>query len=467
MNGNGPRPVIGKKKAVRLMVALTILAWATQTLMAQWGFGADARGDVRGDTRGARGEAPATAPSEDLVTLEKFVPGTARFAAGATIELRNEATVVGEEVKLKQVARWNQADDAVLAPLGELVLARIGGATPFRSVSVDEIKDTLDAAGINIASIKFVGATSCTVNRSDVEYDERTALQQWIDARERTASTDAGPTTVPAHDDPNKGSRTLYSGSDKGDGPLYSGDALPAAAPVAAEQKSVRTLRELLVADLAQRLTLPADALQMSFRHADERFLTLAAPPYRFEVEPMRGMKNLGEVSWLVLIRGDRPEDVQKVTIGANARAWQSQLVIAKPLAMRQVIRDEDLIERRALVERLPDEPLASRAEVVGQAAARPLTAGTVLTGRSVEAQQLVKAGQYVTITLRQGAVNIKSVAKAVESGTYGQTIRVKNEATRDVFQVILTGPQTATMNLSDAPTTPSPTPTDFASAGN
>jgi flagella basal body P-ring formation protein FlgA len=134
---------------------------------------------------------------------------------------------------------------------------------------------------------------------------------------------------------------------------------------------------------------------------------------------------------------------------------------------MRQLIRDEDLIERRALADRLPDEPLATRAEVVGQAAARPLAAGAVLTGRSVEAQQLVKAGQYVTITLQQGAVSIKSVATALEGGSYGQTIRVKNESTRDVFQVILTGPQTATMNLSAPPTTPSSTPSNLASAGN
>jgi hypothetical protein len=36
-----------------------------------------------------------------------------------------------------------------------------------------------------------------------------------------------------------------------------------------------------------------------------------------------------------------------------------------------------------------------------------------------------------------------------MEGGSYGQTIRVKNEATREVFQVVLTGPQTATMNLA------------------
>jgi len=449
LNGNG-RPVIGKKKAVRLMVALTILAWATQTLMSQWGFGAEIRADARDAiARDAAGRdaaaAPATAPSEDLVTLEKFVPGTSRFAAGATIELRGDATVVGEEVRLKQIARWTQADDAVLAPLGDLVLARIGPGTPFRAIAIAEVKETLTAAGINIASLKFVGATSCTVNRSDVEYDERTALQQWIEAK--TSSPDSVA--------PENGSRTRFS------------EAVPASAPVAGEEKAVRTLRDLLVEDLAQRLTVPADSLQMTFKGGDERLLKLSEPLFRFDVEPVRGGKNLGEVSWAVLIRGDRPEDVQKATINATARAWQNQLVVARPLAMRQLIRDEDLIERRALADRLPDEPLATRAEVVGQAAARPLAAGTVLTGRSVEAQQLVKAGQYVTITLQQGAVSIKSVAKALEGGSYGQTIRVKNESTRDVFQVILTGPQTATMNLSAPPTTPSSTPSSLASAGN
>ena len=31
---------LGKKKTVQLMVILTILAWATQTLFHQWGYGA-------------------------------------------------------------------------------------------------------------------------------------------------------------------------------------------------------------------------------------------------------------------------------------------------------------------------------------------------------------------------------------------------------------------------------------------
>ena len=37
MNNNNPR--LSKRKQVQLLVVLTILAWATQTLMHQWGFG--------------------------------------------------------------------------------------------------------------------------------------------------------------------------------------------------------------------------------------------------------------------------------------------------------------------------------------------------------------------------------------------------------------------------------------------
>src|SRR3954470_18086914 len=100
-----PNGRITKRKMVRLMVALTILAWATQTLFHQWGFGAEVGASP------APAPAPASAPAS--APQDKFVPGTARFAAGATLEFRGEATVYGPEVKLRQVCRWSARDAAV------------------------------------------------------------------------------------------------------------------------------------------------------------------------------------------------------------------------------------------------------------------------------------------------------------------------------------------------------------------
>jgi flagella basal body P-ring formation protein FlgA len=412
---NNGRPLT-KKQTVRLMIGLTILAWATQTLFKQWGRGA---------------EVPATTPSEQADAsdepAEKFVPGTQRYLSGATLEMRSDATVVGGDVTLKQVCRWADHDGAIFNPVGDLVLLRLGPSVPFKSISVEELRGILRDAGVNIAPINFAGATSCTVARSDVEYNQANALQQWIDAKqnppaEQTDSTQT-TTTKPAL----------------------------AAAPTTSnsDESPVKTLREALVADIATRLNLPAESLQVDFKAQDEKVLNLATPLFRYQIDPVR-VKTLGNVSWNVSIIGNDGSS-KKVPITAEARAWQTQIIAAKPLAFRQVIRAEDLIQRRALVEQISDDPLLTKDQIIGQQAAREIKPGMLFTGKTIDPLQLVKIGQFVTITLDQGTVKIKTVARALEGGSFGETIRVKSEATNDVFQVVLTGPQTGTMNL-DSP---------------
>jgi len=414
MNWNGgPRP-LSKKKTVQLLVILTIFAWATQTLLHQWGYG------------------QTTQPT---FSDEKFVPGTQRFAMGATLELRTEATVIGAEVKLKQVCRWSDADAPVFTPIADLVLMRLGQNVPFRSITLAEVKSLLHDAGVNLAAINFAGAASCTVGRSDVEFNEGEALQKWLDAREPKAGADDHGTTDP---------------------PLavsQAADATPASATIPATQPAAKTttdtnpyrsLRQFLAQDLSLRLNVPADSLQLTFRQQDERVLNLCEPHFKFQVETAR-VRNLGDVSWNLIVFADNTQ--QRTQVSANARAWQTQLVVAKPLAFKQPIRDEDVIERRALIDHLLDDTVLVKSQAIGQQAARDLKPGTVLTAKLVDPIQLVRAGQFVTVVYRQGAVELKTVARALEAGSLGQTIRAKNESTKDVFEVVLTGPQTASMN--------------------
>src|SRR5262245_7980472 len=110
MNPKG-NPRLSKRRTVAIMVALTILAWATQPLFHQWGFGAEV------PAVGLSAQ-PAPQPAE-----ERFIAPN-QASHGATIELRGEASVIGAAVKLKQVCRWSDTDNATLAPLAELVLFR-------------------------------------------------------------------------------------------------------------------------------------------------------------------------------------------------------------------------------------------------------------------------------------------------------------------------------------------------------
>lgn len=403
MNNNG-RP-LSRKQTVRLLVALTILAWATQTLLHQWGYGQ---------------EIPATQPQ----SVERFVPASLTSGVGATLELRPDATVIGAEVKLRQVCRWSDRDKTLFDPIGDLVLVHLAPKTPFKALTIQEIRGIMRDAGVNTAAINFAGAITCMVSRSDVELDDKNSLDQWIAARE-------GKDTDPSQAGSAQPSLATVKTSPKAD--------LDAQSPV-------KTLRQALIEDLALRLNIPADTLQVDFKQQDDNVLNISQPLFRFDIEPVRA-RTLGKVAWDVTISGGTEAGKRKTSISAEARAWQSQLVVARPLSTKQIIRAEDVTERRTLVDQLSVDPLVTMSQTVGQQAGRELKPGSVLTGKMIDPVQLVKTGQLVTVTLDQGTVRIKTVARALENGAFGQSIRVKNEATREILPVIVTGAQTATMD--------------------
>jgi flagella basal body P-ring formation protein FlgA len=379
------------RKKVQLLLALTILAWATQTLFAQWARGA-----------------------------ETFVPRQGSSVPAGTLELRSEARVYGDEVKLKQVCRWAESDAELFAPVADVVLTKVQQRRPYQVVTVTDVRRMLEDAGINVARIRISGPLECTVSRADVNLKEGEALQEWVKTQEKSVPRAAEPVAQPASAKVEKTSKKQDS-----------------------DDTGIKSLRELLEADLAVRLALGEDQLVLSFDPRDEGALNLSGPQFKFNIQARRA-RDLGDVAWDVVIVG--PAGQRKAEIRATARAWQNQLLAARPLARRQVIQASDVIAKRTLTDKLPEGALLKSEQVVGQMAGRDLKPGTIMTASLVEAVPLAKVGQFISVTLEHGSVRIKSVAKAMEGGCYGQTIRVKNEATKDVYQVILTGPQEATM---------------------
>lgn len=414
MNG---RP-LSKAKQVRILVALTILAWATQTLLHQWGYGQVIESV----------DPLATAPVSTSVEAEKFVPPSPLLARAGTLELRGEATIFGTQITLKQLCRWSDADANAFTSVADLVIDHIDKGNVYKTISLDDLRKTLADAKVNLAFIRFAGATSCTVTRGDIRGGDRAALEQWI--AEKTGTAPQPAVTTPA-------AEIMPT---------------PHATPVLASMKladhgtdsnPIRSLRDKLLTDLSQRLNLPVENLQVNFDPKDAHLLNLAEPVFHFDIQARR-VRDLGQVNWDVSILAGGSQ--QKTSVTAEARAWQDQTVTTRSVPFGSVIREQDVTDRRVLIDHLDDTPALTREQVVGQQAARDLSADTVMTGRMVQAVPLVKTGQYVTVTLNQGGVRVKTVAKAMEGGCYGQTIRVKNEETKDVFEVTMIGPQAATM---------------------
>jgi flagella basal body P-ring formation protein FlgA len=337
-----------------------------------------------------------------------------RFRIG-TLEMQSEANVLGSSVTLRQICRWNQDDNSLFAPVADLVLAHLDGQ-PFVSINVENVLSMLQGAGFSPAAVRFTGSAACTVSRVDLPVNPSTAFNQWSQAEEKTKAA-SQPTVAPAAQLPIPSTHAADTG--------------------------VTTLQDALIHDLANRLQLPVDSLQVDFDPRDDKIISMTDPPFDFEIAPNR-LHSLGNVSWDLTIRMGRAE--QSAHIVALARAWQNEVVLAHPVQFNQVLRPEDVTEQRVLVDSLEDEPLLTKQQAVGQQAAMDMKIGTVLTARRVAAVPLVRDGQLVTVTVRQGGVNIQTEARALDSATYGQSIRLRNELTHDVFEAVVTGPQQADM---------------------
>lgn len=411
MNNRNGRP-LSRRRQIQFLVIVTLLCWATQTLMSQWGFGAEVYVSYADDS-----------------SAGAFVP--VATSASAPIEFRSQAKVTGELITLRHVCRWSEADAATYEPVADLALAKIPDGRTFVSISVEQLRQTLRDAGVNMARVQLSGAMTCTITRTDAgALGQGEGLQQWIAAREQQ---------IPSLDAPKQMSAAPLT-SDEAD---LAADGEPAEV---VEPVVYRTLKQILIDDLARTLNMDAANLLVEFKTNDDTVLRLTEPHFQFQFEPRRG-RMLGQVGWEVYIinGGER----RRASITATARAWQQQLVMVQPVSHRQVIREEDVVERRTLIDRLSDDVLLTRAQTVGNMAATELRAGMIVNARMVDAVPLARRGQLITITLRQGNIELKSVGRAMENGSYGQTIRVKNEVSGDVQQVVLTAPQAADLSPS------------------
>jgi flagella basal body P-ring formation protein FlgA len=352
-----------------------------------------------------------------------------------TLELRPDATVSDDTILLRNICRWDADDDAVFQPIADLKVGRFSGNSLYATIRLNQIRDTLRDAGVNLAVVNFGGATMCAVNRPTAQIRQRIALDNWIDSASQSAPIASASTSAQAEP-----AAAVQQ-------PIVSAATASPEVPAALVPSSgtVRSLRDLLTADLCGRLQIDPNNVEIAFNPQDEKVLKLSEPVFQFNITA-ENVHSLGNVSWDVTISAGGQK--QQASIEATARMWRSQLVLQRPLAYHQPIRDEDVAEKRALTDQLTtDDPLLTHDQTVGQVASRDLKPGAVLTASMVDPVLLAQQGQLITVNVVRGSIKITAVARALENGSYGQTIRARNDVDpTQTYEVLLTGPQEGTV---------------------
>jgi flagellar basal body P-ring formation protein FlgA len=137
------------------------------------------------------------------------------------------------------------------------------------------------------------------------------------------------------------------------------------------------------------------------------------------------------------------------VQVLCEATLRKSVVVAGRAFNRGEVIQAGDLRNEIRAFERLEDIGLADAAPLIGQRARRLIKPGEQLDPRDVETVPLVQRNDLVTVSVRRGGLIITAAARALGSGSYGDTVSLRSESSKETFIGVVTGPKTVALTLA------------------
>jgi flagella basal body P-ring formation protein FlgA len=113
--------------------------------------------------------------------------------------------------------------------------------------------------------------------------------------------------------------------------------------------------------------------------------------------------------------------------------------VTAAPVAANAALTDADVTLERRDITAIAD-PIGAAADAVGQTSRRSLRAGEVLRAGQLAAPLLVKRGEAVVMLARHDGIEVSTAGEALDAGSRGAVVRVRNAASGQVVRMRVAG---------------------------
>ncbi|QDT47486.1 flagellar basal body P-ring biosynthesis protein FlgA [Symmachiella dynata] len=291
-------------------------------------------------------------------------------AGAALIHLRSQCTASSTVVQLGDIAEIRDADPATAQRLANVTFQPAPGSGRKTRVRVEDVKSRLQALGENLATVQFSGASIVQVH---------------------------GPQPVRSEAEPQVSNHQLSQAERRVTGAIQ------------------QHLDEQATGAQITALMLPRDATTLSD--------LLSTNVAYWEISG-------GQAPWTgrqtIQIHASSPDGGQVFEVVVELSPKPRALVLRHPVSQGHVLGLQDLAWLP--VAELPRQQavLTDPRALVGQQAVRALPEGRPLTERDIKRLPLIKRGDTVTVYSRFGAVSIKTVARAVQEGAYGDQIPLR-----------------------------------------
>jgi len=332
------------------------------------------------------------------------------------LQLRARATVGGKAVRLADVLSFAQADPRLVEQIADQPATAPGAGAVGRSstspsmvvISHEQVVRRLGELGVNLARVLVSGALRCEVT-----------LESEVELRATRATTQ------------------VAAGAGDPGGRLPPTLSTPDAA-------GGKTLANVVRAFVSRELAALGEVTDLSFERAGQPYLELTTPPWEFGVTSAGGDK-LGLREFRVVIRRDGRLH-QTVHLMAQVRVARQVVIAQRPLSIGNTIRREDLAFETRVFDRDGPLGIARVEEVIGQEVKRFIPSGELVQPDALRARALVRRSQPVTVTGAGRSVQVQLTGEALDSGSYGDTVRVRigdNRRQQQVLRGVVTGVST------------------------
>lgn len=149
----------------------------------------------------------------------------------------------------------------------------------------------------------------------------------------------------------------------------------------------------------------------------------------------------------LVISRND--EKLKTLNIAGVATPMMNVATLRYPTSANHLISEDDILEIKVPQKKLRAETIVSKNDLLGMTTKRSLLAGQLLSSQDVTPPVLVRRNELVTVVYQNGPVQLSTKARAMSNGVKGDTVTMINTTSKKTFDAVVTGPQTAAVNIN------------------
>jgi len=125
----------------------------------------------------------------------------------------------------------------------------------------------------------------------------------------------------------------------------------------------------------------------------------------------------------------------------------QPALVLTRSLKKGEVLKETDVTVRQVRVNK-PGVYATKFSDVAGRRVKKNLPQGEALALNSVAETPIIERGKSVTIVVRSGGLVVKTKGEALESGTLGDAIKVRNTTSKAVLTAVVVTEDTVEVKM-------------------